>query len=249
MSNLLPGESANETARTVSINNPGLLPQTAKNWDATLNYYFEPVGNLAVGWFHKTSPITLFREPTPALLPAATLNSYNGQYEGFTRLTTANAGTAIAQGWEFSYQQQFTFLPGFLKGLSGSANYTLIDTQGNFGGLTTRKTGQVSGFIPRAGNASLSWRYRAFSTRVLYNLTGEHIVCFSATNPATNTYRFSRKTVNLGLAYQIRPAITLTCDIANLFNKPQVFYVGIPDRMQNTDLSFITITGGISGRF
>lgn len=33
-------------------------------------------------------------------------------------------------------EQQFTFLPGLLKGLSASANYTIIDTRGNFGGPT-----------------------------------------------------------------------------------------------------------------
>jgi len=32
---------------------PSLLPQTAENWDATLDYYFEPVGNFSIGWFRK----------------------------------------------------------------------------------------------------------------------------------------------------------------------------------------------------
>jgi hypothetical protein len=32
----------------------------------------------------------------------------------------------------------------------------------------------VAGFIPHAANASLSWRYRKFSARALYNFTGEH---------------------------------------------------------------------------
>ena len=36
-------------------------------------------------------------------------NGYNGEYAGWTILSTANAGTAVVQGWEFSYQQQFTF--------------------------------------------------------------------------------------------------------------------------------------------
>ena len=36
-------------------------------------------------------------------------NGYNGEYAGFTRLTSGNAGTATIRGWEFTYQQQFTF--------------------------------------------------------------------------------------------------------------------------------------------
>jgi|GEM_PF-3355217 len=55
-------------------------------------------------------------------------NGYGGQYAGFTTLSSANAGTAIVQGWEISYQQQYTFLPGLLKGLSSQINYSFLDT-------------------------------------------------------------------------------------------------------------------------
>ena len=215
----------------------------------TLDYYFEPVGNFSVGWFHKTINDYIVSGIDAGTVAGGTENGYNGEFAGFNRLTTSNAGTAIVQGWEFSYQQQFTFLPGLLKGLSGSANYTMIDTHGNFGGTTMLKTGQVAGFIPRAGNLSLSWRHRGFSARVLYNFTGDHIATYSATSPALNTYRLDRNTINVGLAYQLRPTVTLTCDVSNLTNEPQVWYVGIPDRMNTTIINFITITFGISGRF
>jgi TonB-dependent receptor len=249
LTNLLPNETVNETNQTVTVNNPSLLPQMAKNWDVTLDYYFEPVGNFSVGWFHKTINDYIVSGIDAGTVAGGTENGYNGEFAGFNRLTTSNAGTAIVQGWEFSYQQQFTFLPGLLKGLSGSANYTMIDTHGNFGGTTMLKTGQVAGFIPRAGNLSLSWRHRGFSARVLYNFTGDHIATYSATSPALNTYRLDRNTINVGLAYQLRPTVTLTCDVSNLTNEPQVWYVGIPDRMNTTIINFITITFGISGRF
>ena len=249
LSNLLPNETVSEANQTVTINNPGLLPQNARNWDATLDYYFEPVGNLSVGWFHKTIKDYIVTGTNAGTVENGADNGYNGEYAGFTRLTAANAGTAIVQGWEFSYQQQFTFLPGLLKGFSGSANYTILNAHGNFGGASYQGTGQVAGFIPRSGNASLSWRHRGFSTRVLYNFTGAHIASYSATSPALNLYRYERNTVNLGLAYQVRPSLTLTCDISNLFNEPQRLYVWIPDRLQDTIINFVTITFGVSGRF
>jgi outer membrane receptor protein involved in Fe transport len=178
-------------------------------------------------------------------------NGFNGEYEGFRRLTSANAGTAIVQGWEFSYRQQFTFLPGLLRGLSASANYSIINTHGKFAGSTYRTTREIEGFIPRAGNVALNWRYHRFSTRVLYNFTGEHIAPdgYSATSPALNEFVYDRKTVNLGLAYQLRPALSLTCDVSNLFNEPYRVYVGKPDRMQITRFQFVTITFGVTGRF
>ena len=249
LSNLLPNESVSETNETVTINNPALLPQTAKNWDVTVDYYFEPVGNFSVGWFHKDIKDFIVSGIETGIVSGGDDNGYNGEYEGFRRLTTRNAGNAVVKGWEFSYQQQFTFLPGLLKGLGGSANYTVIDTKGDFGGTTVRKTGEVAGFIPKAANASLSWRHRGFSTRVLYNFTGGHIASYSATSPALNLYREDRNTVNWGVAYQVRPSLTLTCDVANVFNEPQRLYQGVPGRTQDIIINFVTVTVGVSGRF
>jgi TonB-dependent receptor len=248
-SEFLPNETIDENNKLVTVNNPGLRPQTSSNWDATLEYYFEPVGQLAVGWFHKTIEDYIIRNQETGTIGNGPDNGYNGEYAGFTERTSINAGIAFVQGWEFSYQQQFTFLPGLLKGLSGSANYSWIDTHGMYSGTRYLTSREVTGFIPHVANLSLSWRHRSFSTRVLYNFTGEHITSFDATNPARNLYRFSRKTVNVGVAYQWRPALGLSLDIANLFNEPQVLYRGFKNRMQDTIISFVTVTAGINGRF
>jgi len=249
MSNWLPNESVNEANQTITVNNPDLLPQTATNWDATLDYYFEPVGNLSVGWFHKTIKDYIVSGVNTGMIGSGNDNGYNGVYDGFTRLTTSNAGTAVVQGWEFSYQQQFTFLPGLLKGLSGSANYTAIETHGNFGGNINSETSKVVGFIPRAANMSLSWRYKRFSTRLLYNYTGSYIVEYSAAAVGFNRYRMPLKTINLGLAYMVRPAVNITCDISNLTNAPQVWYRGFTERMQSTIINGIAVSFGVNGRF
>lgn len=249
MTNFMPNETVNETARTITVNNPSLLPQMAKNWDADLEYYFEPVGRISIGWFHKTISDYILTGSEAGVVPEGNDNGYNGEYANFRRLTSTNAGTAIVQGWEASYSQQLTFLPGLLKGTSVGANYTLIDTHGNFGGRAYRKTGEVPGFIPRAANANISWRYRKFSTRVLYNFTGEHINTFSATSPALNEYVYNRRTTNVGIAYQVRPALSLTLDVNNIFNEPYRVYIGKADRMGTQIVNFVTMTVGVSGRF
>ena len=251
----MPGETPNETnanfggRSTLTINNPSLLPQTAKNWDATLEYYFEPVGNFTAGWFHKEIRDYIVSGIESGLIATGTDNGFNGEYPGWTTLTTANAGTAIVQGWEFSYQQQFTFLPGVLKGLSGTVNYTVLDTHGDFGGTGRRETGQVPGFVPRTANVSLSWRYRAFSTRLLVNYAGEAITAYNATSPARNLYRVERKLINLGFGYQLRPSLNVTLDIDNLTNVPQKRYRGTPDTVEHFNYPGTTFTIGLNGRF
>ena len=253
--NLTPGETPSEANAafdnkpTLTINNPSLLPQTSRNWDATLEYYFEPVGNLSVGWFHKTIRDYIVSGIDSGTVGTGNDNGFNGEYPGFTLLTTRNAGTAIVQGWEFSYQQQFTFLPGLLKGLSGMVNYTVLDTHGKFAGTSTLTTGQVAGFVPRTANASLSWRYRRFSTRVLLNYASTFLTSYGGASPWRNLYRVERNLVNLGFSYQVRPTLNLTLDIDNLTNVPQKRYRGIPDQVEYYNYPGTTITVGINGRF
>ena len=253
--NLVPGETPNEANAalggrpTLTINNPSLLPQTSRNWDASLDYYFEPAGNLSVTWFHKTIRDYIVSGIESGTIGTGNDNGFNGEYPGWTVLTTANAGTAIVQGWEFSYQQNFTFLPGLLKGLSGMINYTLLDTHGRFTGNTTLTSGQVAGFVPRTANASLSWNYRGFSARILSNYATTFLTSYGGAQPWRNLYRVKRNLVNLGFAYQVRPSLTLTLDIDNLNNVPQKRYRGTPDNVEYYNYPGTTITVGINGRF
>jgi TonB-dependent receptor len=248
-SNLLPGETIDETNQRVTVNNPALKPQTAKNWDATVEYYFEPVGSLTFGWFHKEIRDYIITGQDVGTIREGNDNGFNGDYSGWTERTSINGGTAVAQGWEFSYQQQYTFLPGLLKGLAGSFNYTWIDTHGKREGTRYLTRREVAGFIPYAANASLTWRYRKFNARVLYNYSSEHVTTFNATNPALSQFRFSMKTYNFGVGYQVRPAVGLTLDVSNAFNEPQSFYIGYKDRVRRTIINFVTVTAGINGRF
>ncbi len=247
--NLLPSESFNDARRELTINNPSLKPQMAENWDATLEYYFEPVGQLSVGWFHKTITDYIGTGILGGTVPAGNDNGYNGEYAGYTILSSSNLGTAYVQGWEVSYQQQFTFLPGLLKGLSLAANYTTLDTHGNFGGTSYLVGEQVVGFIPRTANLSLSWRYRNFSTHVLMNYTSDYIRAYSAGTPGRNQYQLKRTITNLGFGYELRRGVSLFCDVSNLTNEPQAYYRGIKDQMERTIVNGTTITLGVNGRF
>jgi hypothetical protein len=112
--------------------------------------------------------------------------------------------------------------------------------------LTSR---EVVNFIPHAANASITWRYRKFNTRLLYNITGEHITTFNVTNPALSQFRFSMKTVNAGIGYAYRPWLNFSVDASNIFNEPQQFYIGYKERVRRTIMNFVTITIGVNGRF
>jgi len=214
-----------------------------------LEYYFEPVGNFSVGWFRKRIEDFIVSGINSGTIGTGADNGYNGEYAGFTLLTSANAGTAFVKGWEFSYQQQFTFLPGWLKGLSLWVNYTILDTHGDFGGTANLSSGEVAGFIPKTGNVNLFWRWGRFSSKILVNYTSDYITSYTSTSLGRNLYRFERTSVNAGMEYQLRPNMSVTLDVSNLFAEPQKLYRGIPSQMQSTIENFTTITVGLAGRF
>ena len=249
LGNLLPGETIDETNRRLTVNNAALRPQTAKNWDTTLEYYFEPVGSLTFGWFHKDIKDFIISNQDVRVIPAGVNNGYDGDYEGFTERTSINAGSVTVQGWEFAYSQQFTFLPGLLKGLAATFNYSWTDQHGIRDGTRYLTRRDIAGFIPHVANASLNWRYNKFSARALYNFTGENNISFNAANPALSQFRYSMKTLNLGMGYQHRPNLGFTIDASNVLNEPQRFYIGYKDRMRRTIINFVTLAVGVNGRF
>ena len=250
LANALPNFSFNDTNQTVSIGNPALGPQRAKNWDFGLEYYFEPAGSFSVGWFHKTITDFILTGRETGTVPTGADNGFEGQFEGYKILQSINAGTAIAQGWEFAYQQQFRFLPGLLRTLRVNANFTLINAHGDFGGTTYLSNGQINGFIPRTGNLSVSWDYRKFGFSVSYNYTSQSIRnAFNVAQPSRNQYMKPRDLVNLNLRYQLRSNLTATFGVANLFNEPQIYYRGIADQLETFLMQGTSITAGIEGRF
>ncbi|MBI5693812.1 MAG: TonB-dependent receptor [Verrucomicrobia bacterium] len=250
MANALPSFSFSDTNQTVSIGNPALLPQKARNWDFGAEYYFEPAGSFSVGWFHKTINDFILTGRETGTVGIGPDNGFDGLYEGYRILQSINAGSAITQGWEFAYQQQFRFLPGLLRTLRFGANFTVINTHGNFGTTGAyRKNAQVPGFIPRTGNLSVSWDYRKFGVSLSYNYTSQNIRSFDANQPSRNQYMSRRDLYNLNLRYQLRSNLTATVGIANLFNEPQRYFRGIDTQMEQFLIQGTTMTVGLEGRF
>lgn len=221
--NLVPNETPNDAARIITVNNPALKPQYAKNWDATVEYYLKPMGLFSAGWFHKTITDYL--------------------------VAGINAGTAYVQGMEFSFRYPLTFLPHPFNGLSINANYTKIVTHGNYGGKAYLTTRDIVGFIPKVANVDLTDKYRAFNSRVLVSYIGDYITTFSAPASPLNVFKGARTMVNVGLGWQVRPSANLFCETSNIFNAPQDRYQYISSRMANWALNGTLVNFGVTGRF
>lgn len=247
LSNLLPLETVSDAAQTITINNPALKPQDAENWDVALEYYFEPVGQISVGYFRKNIAdfIVTSRGGTVGTGPG---NGYNGDYAGYAITTQFNGGSAVVDGWEFNYQQQLSFLPALLKNTSFFANYTALTTAGDYGDTGRRSTAEVAQFIPETGNAGLTWKYRAVGLRALVNYTGAYLQDYSA-DASRLRYRVDRTVWNFGATWDFRRYASFFIDVQNAFDEPIEFYRAVPGRLERYTDNGTTLVFGVTGRF
>ncbi|MBI4626627.1 MAG: TonB-dependent receptor [Verrucomicrobia bacterium] len=244
---LVPSATVSDAAQTVTVNNPALGPQYAKNIDVALEYYFLPAGFVSAGYFKKDIADYIVTTEV-GIVGSGPNNGFAGDYLGYAIFSRANAGSAEVEGWEFDYRQRFVFLPGILKGLELAGNYTHLKTKGDFGGSSVQGTSEVAGFVPRAGNLSLSYRYLRFGTRILFNYASNYLLTYNAAASA-RIYLQERKTVNWGLSYRWRPSATFTLDVINVFGERRKDYRYLPSRTRQTYLPGQLITFGVSGQF
>src|SRR5688572_19123940 len=129
--NLSRSLSVSDNELAFATANPDLQPEYADNFDARVEYYFEPVGVISASVFYKKltdSQISTTSNFTPGDVPQDILDAgftEAGLIAGgatFTRIT--NGPSSIVRGFELDYSQQLSFLPGLFRGLGVFANYT-----------------------------------------------------------------------------------------------------------------------------
>jgi TonB-dependent receptor len=243
---LIPRTTVNYEARTVSTNNPSLKPQYANNFDASIEYYFEPIGLFSAGVFLKEIKEFIFTAGGQPIGTGAD-NGFDGEYAGFTLTSQSNGGFAKIRGLELAYQQQFSFLGGWLGGFGVFANYTKLETEGDYGAAVVRSTNEVAGFTPETGNIGISYIRGRTSLRFQFNHVGKYLVTFNA-NQAALLYRMARSTVDLKTRYTLSKRFDLYLDIDNVFaeaDRASVFYTGRPQDMFKMSPQF---NFGINGR-
>ncbi len=248
----------NVASRAITIPNTELVPQRSQNYDVSLEYYFRPVGVLSVGVFEKnirdyiTSVDTTISEAAAADLGAPITNpSPTGL--NWTLSTQENSGDARVRGLEFNYMQQFSFLPGAFRGLGAFLNYTWLDSTGTrqtAGGATLAVP--LINFIPRSGNAGLSYTYGRWDARLQLNYHSTFNDGFNATNPTLrNSYRGEKYQWDFNGRCKVTRRLSVFANLSNFTSQGEPDYSGweaVERQDQTISYSFI-ITGGVSMSF
>jgi TonB-dependent receptor len=217
---LIPRTTVNYDNQTVSSSNPSLQPQTADNFDLSLEYYFEPAGLFTASVFLKEIKKFIFNAPGEVI--SATDDRFGGEYVGFIYSTQQNGGFAKVKGLELGYSQQFTFLPGIWKGLGAFANLTRMQAEGNYGtgnAIALAPNPRVAGFNPFIANVGVSYIRSRVSLRASFNYRGRYLTGFNAIESRA-TYAHARPTVDIKTLYNINRHFSVYLDVVNLLMEP-----------------------------
>ncbi|MCU1258125.1 MAG: TonB-dependent receptor, partial [Bryobacterales bacterium] len=115
----------NTSPKSLQLGNPSLLPTRANNYDVLIEHYFQPLGILQGGFFYKDLSDPIY--PTISFVPASDPN-----FAGYLRQQSINGPSAHIAGFEMSWQQRLSFLPGLLSGFGVSANYSYATSRVTF---------------------------------------------------------------------------------------------------------------------
>jgi len=235
------GNSA--TPPNASIGNPYLSPYRATNYDLSLEWYPGKGSILSGAVFYRDVKSyiqqTTSDEPYGNTgLPASYLAAGQTPDTIYRVTNSRNTPGGYIQGFEFNYQQSFTFLPGIWANFGTLLNYTYVDSKIDYflSTSTVNPTSVQSEFVgvsPNSVNATLFYEDKKFSARVSAAYRDDYLQLVPIKNTLPDV-RGSAATLNVdaSLSYAFGDHIKLNIDALNLTNQATDNWSGEQRRSQ-----------------
>ncbi len=244
---LVPSVQAdpNASPASVVVGNPNLIPTTANNYDALIEHYFQPLGIIQAGYFYKALSNPIY--PTASFLPASDPN-----FPGFLRQESINGPSAWISGFEASWQQRLSFLPGLLNGFGVSINYSYADSRVTFptnfssavpGGQGRIDHPRLQRQAPNTWNVGLTYDKARFSMRFAISHNDANLYAYQYVHDPTNPnvdndpilgikgplgdqYLYAHTQYDLQASYRLHRGLEVFGSGLNLTNEVFGFYTG-----------------------
>lgn len=246
--NLSPGAAVSVSGnnRTVTAGNPFLDPFRANAYDASVEWYFAPESLLSLALFYKdiTSFVTTVREnivfsnnnlglpDSVAIAACGTTPGCSPQAEWAFALPTNTEGGNL-KGFELSYQQPFTFLPGVLSNFGTILNYTSVESAVSYtNSLGQIIKGDLAGLSDTSWNATLYFDNKTFSARIAAAYRSEYLTTIPGRDG--NDVEGTADTLNLDFSssWNINDHFSISLEALNLTDEVQDQWVdSIGDRL------------------
>jgi TonB-dependent receptor len=219
--------------------NPNLVPETANQFDMSLEWYGEKDSAAHIAVFYKDlhNYITtgVHQETLPIVYPdGSTVQSPVAVTEPF------NAAKATIQGVEFGGQTYFSSLPGPFKGLGINANFTYLDS-GSPDLIAIDMDGKPIHDLPLENLSKYNlnligmYDYGPWSARLAYNWRSQYLL--TTTNNGTTGVSSNGSTYSYALPIFNRAYGQLDASVAYKFSEHVLFTVegsNLTDAMTRT---------------
>jgi TonB-dependent receptor len=232
-------QSVDDQAHTITSANPSLKPLKSQNWDASVDWFFGPLGYLTAGVFAKN--ISNYPLVTQSIV----------QVNGipYTQTQTQSGAGGKIVGYELAYRQQFDELPGLLSGLGLEVNYAKIWSNLKY---APRPDNPALGLQPSdVLNAALVYAHDKFYARLSMAYTGPQIDDggLSGTGPALDIHIARRTTMDLSMSYDLDDNWQVYAEGRNLTNASEVRYTGSSAHMSDWESFGAAGGAGVRVRF
>jgi TonB-dependent receptor len=233
LGNLNPGAAVSVSGNnfTVTAGNPELDPFRAKAYDLAVEWYFAPESMLSAAVFYKDieSFVQTIRETRPFTdnplgLPDSVAVAACGTTAGCSPSALwqfnlpANTPGGDLTGFEISYQQPFTFLPGFWNNFGTVLNYTKVESEIDYlnaAGDVTAST-DLTGLSKNAFNATLYFDNKTFSARVAAAYRSDYLTTVPGRNGNDVEGTASTLNIDFSSSYVVNDNITISFEALNL---------------------------------
>lgn len=230
----------NDVVWTGNGGNPALQPMESIQYDASLEWYFAPVGSLTASVFYKDLS-NFFIE---GALPRTFTNPSTGVSQTVDFTTTRNGEEGKMQGFEIAYQQFYDMLPEPWDGFGVQANYTFIDSEGvpNFSGsgiatdpeaddpqdtpqpglevvdLSLLEGLPLRGQSEHTANLVLMYEKNDWAARLAYNWRSKYLVTTRDVISGQPIWNDDAGFLDGSVSYNLTDEITLGLQATNLLN-------------------------------
>lgn len=232
---------------TATIGNVKLEPFRADTYDFSIEWYFGRESLLSFAYFYKDidTYIQIIRQDLPytaltALNPSAFAPQYctgtctPGQIFQLTAAVNTDGGPL--KGFEISYQQPFTFLPGPLENLGVQLNYTHVESTINY--CDTTVSALCTAFIPaelvnlspESWNATVYYEDDKLSARVSAAFRDGYLQNVPGRNGNSQEGKMDTFNLDASASYQLTEQVELTLEALNLTDEANHQWVGDDSR-------------------
>lgn len=230
LGNLAPGVniSVSGSSRTISGQNPLLEPFRAKTYDLGLEWYFADESLLSVAYFYKdidsfvqTTRATGTFDQNPFGLPDSLRPANTNPTDSWEFTFPVNTPGGPLRGYEISYQQPLTFLPGLLANTGIQLNHTHVSSKIDYltatGALAAREN--LTGLSEDGFNATLYWEGERFGARVSAAYRSDYLTTVPGRDGNDVEGTKGTTTYDASASYKLNDKVEFTFEGLNLSNE------------------------------